>query len=203
MTDLAPRRAADKIRETARDLFYRCGIRAVGVDQIVAEAGVTKPSLYRAFASKDDLAAQYLREYSRDYFERFDEVAAEHPGDPRGQLRAWMVRLAQRATRAGYRGCGLTNAVVEYPEPDHPAREAAVANKRELRERLITLATEMGARDPTALGDGLMLLMEGAYATGQLFGPSGPAVHVAAAAEALIAAYVPKPSPPKEEMGWS
>ena len=56
-------RAADRIRQTARDLFYREGIRAVGVDEIVTRAGVTKPSLYRSFPSKDELAAAYLRDY--------------------------------------------------------------------------------------------------------------------------------------------
>ena len=78
-TAKAPRRAADRIRETARELFYRQGIRAVGVDQIVTEAGVTKPSLYRAFASKDALAAAYLRDYGRDFFDRFQRVISAMP----------------------------------------------------------------------------------------------------------------------------
>ena len=58
----APLRAADRIRASASELFYREGIRAVGVDEVVDRAGVTKPSLYRSFASKDDLAAAYLRD---------------------------------------------------------------------------------------------------------------------------------------------
>ena len=186
----SPKRAADRIRDSARDLFYRQGIRAVGVDAIVADAGVTKPSLYRAFASKDDLAAAYLEQYGVDFFTRFDRAVAAHPGDPRAQIRAWMSGLADRATRPGYRGCGITNAVVEYPDTVHPARSVALANKSELRARLTSMASEMGAGDPQALGDGLMLLMEGAYATGQLFGEGGPAGHVADAAEALIEAHL-------------
>ena len=189
-TAAAPRRAADRIRETAADLFYRQGIRAVGVDQIVSEAGVTKPSLYRAFGSKDELTAAYLRDYSRDFFDRFQRVLAAHPGDPRAQLRAWVANLQDRATREGYRGCGITNAVVEHPDPSHPARAAAFENKDQFRAVLGEMARAMGARDPEALGDGLMLLLEGAYATGQLFGPGGPARHVLAAADALIAAQV-------------
>ena len=58
----------------ARDLFYREGIRAVGVDEIVRQAGVTKPSLYRSFPSKDELAASYLRQYEKDSGTRFDAV---------------------------------------------------------------------------------------------------------------------------------
>src|SRR5690349_8008119 len=65
-----PLRAADRILQSARDLFYREGIRAVGVDEIVARAGVTKPSLYRSFPSKDELAATYLRRYEAEFWER-------------------------------------------------------------------------------------------------------------------------------------
>ncbi|MGE5147534.1 MAG: TetR/AcrR family transcriptional regulator [Candidatus Eiseniibacteriota bacterium] len=183
-----PPRAADKIRRTARELFYREGIRAVGVDEIVARAGVTKPSLYRSFSSKDALAASYLSDYEGEFWRRFDSAVAAHPGDPRAQLSAFFSKLSGRATRKGYRGCGLTNAAVEYPEPGHPARQVAEAHKRELRRRLTAMAEEMGAAAPEVLADGLLLLLEGAYVSAQLFGPDGPARSVAIAADRLIAA---------------
>jgi AcrR family transcriptional regulator len=179
-------RAAERLRATARDLFYRRGIRAVGVDEIVDTAGVTKPSLYRAFSSKDALAASYLRDYDGEFWARFDAAVAAHPDDPRAQLRTFLEGIAERATRGGFRGCGLTNAAVEYPEPDHPARAVAEANKRRLRERLTEMAHAMGAREPERLGDGLLLLIEGAYVSGQLFGAGGPARAVAEAALWLI-----------------
>jgi AcrR family transcriptional regulator len=185
-----PRRAADRIRETARELFYREGIRAVGVDEIVSRAGVTKPSLYRSFASKDELAAAYLRDYDAEFWERFENTIAAHPGDPRAQLHAVFERLARRALQPDSRGCGLTNAAVEYPEPTHPARLVAQANKRALRQRLTEMATAMGAASPDVLGDALLLLMEGAYASGQLFGPGGPAVSVAKVADQVMAAHL-------------
>jgi len=181
-----PPRAADRIRSSARDLFYHQGIRAVGVDAIVAEAGVTKPSLYRSFASKDELAAAYLRDYELEFWRRFDAAAEAHPGDPRAQVLAYFTGLAERTGLPGYRGCGLTNACVEYPEPDHPARRVAVANKRKVRERLVDLARGMGARDPEALGDGLQLLLEGAYVSSQMLGADGPVSHLADAAARLI-----------------
>ncbi|MGN6521004.1 MAG: TetR/AcrR family transcriptional regulator [Dokdonella sp.] len=186
----APPRAADRIRESARELFYREGIRAIGVDEIVSRAGVTKPSLYRSFASKDELAAAYLEDYDAAFWERFDAGAAEHPDDPRAQLLAYFEGLGQRATKAGYRGCGLTNAAVEYPEPGHPARKVAEAHKRALRDRLVAMAKQMGARDAQTLGDGLLLLLEGAFASGQLFGKGGPARSLAVAAQCLIDACV-------------
>jgi len=186
----SPARAADRIRETARDLFYREGIRAIGVDEIVNRAGVTKPSLYRSFASKDELAAAYLKDYDEAFWERFDQGIAAHPDDPRAQLRAYFEGLTRRATQTGYRGCGLTNAAVEYPQPDHPARKVAEANKRALRKRLAAIAKAMGAADPDLLGDGLLLLLEGAFASGQLFGKGGPAKSLVDVAERLIDASV-------------
>jgi len=186
-------RATDRIRQTARDLFYHQGIRAVGVDEIVTRAGVTKPSLYRGFSSKDELAAAYLRDFDAEFWKRFDSAVAAHPGDPRAQIRAYLEGLARRATKAGYRGCGLTNACVEYPEAGHPARLVAEENKRALRRRLTEMAAAMGAADPEALGDGLLLLIEGAFVSGQLFGHQGPARSVAEIADALIAAMTAKP----------
>ncbi|OZI74483.1 TetR/AcrR family transcriptional regulator [Bordetella genomosp. 12] len=198
-TSIAPagkgKSAADRIRETARKLFYREGIRAVGVDAIVQEAGVTKPSLYRAFSSKDELAATYLRDYEAEFWKRFETGLAAHPDDPRAQLMVFLDIVAQRIAQAPeYRGCGLSNAVVEYPDSQHPARRVAVAHKRVLHQRLQEMARGMGARDPQALGDALMLLLEGAFVSAQLFpDKDGPARSLAAAARQMIDASLANP----------
>ncbi|WAI86224.1 MULTISPECIES: TetR/AcrR family transcriptional regulator [Achromobacter] len=184
-----PLLAADRIRKTAREMFYRDGIRAVGVDAIVNQAGVTKPSLYRSFSSKDELAAAYLRDYEAEFWARFDAACDAHPGDPRAQLLDYLSGLSKRAVVNGYRGCGLTNAAVEYPEPQHPARAVAVEHKLELRRRLNEMAAGMGVRDPEALADGLLLLIEGAFVSSQLFGEGGPAGRVADMADKLIQAH--------------
>jgi AcrR family transcriptional regulator len=178
-------RAAERIRQSASELFYQQGIRAIGVDEIVSHAGVTKPSLYRAYPSKDELAAACLRDYDAAFWQRF-EGSGEHTDDPRAQLLAYLGGLMQRATKTGYRGCGLTNAAVEYPEAEHPARKVAQASKRALRARLVGMAERMGARDPQELGDGLLLLIEGTFASGQLFGKGGPARSLVAVAVRLI-----------------
>lgn len=184
----SPLRAADRILEVARNLFYRQGIRAIGVDEIVRRAGVTKPSLYRSFSSKDELAASYLRAYESEFWWRFDAAVAMYPGEPRQQILAFLAGIGTRAVMPDYRGCGMTNAAIEYPEVGHPARLVGEANKRELRRRLRAIAAEMGAEDADMLGDGLLLLIEGAYVSGQLFGPGGPAASIAANADRLIEA---------------
>ncbi len=186
-------RAAERIRASARELFYREGIRAVGVDEIVSRAGVTKPSLYRAFPSKDDLAAAYLSDYDREFWPRFENPGGKRHADARAQVLAYIADLARRAVQDGYRGCGLSNAAVEYPGHSHPARRVAETHKRALRQRLRELAAEMGARDPRVLGDGLMLLIEGVYVTGQQ-SAAGPAQSALAVATALIDASIARPA---------
>jgi AcrR family transcriptional regulator len=183
-----PLLAADRIRKTARELFYREGIRAVGVDEIVSRAGVTKPSLYRSFSSKDELAAAYLRDYDGEFWARFNHSAEKHPNDPKAQILDYIRGLGQRAQRDDYRGCGLTNACVEYPAQGHPARAVAEDHKQRLRTRLTEMAKGMGARRPPVLADGLLLLIEGIFVTGQLFGDRGPAMHAAEIAETMIEA---------------
>ena len=187
-TPETPRRAADRIRDTAFDLFYKEGIRAIGVEEIVSRAGVTKPSLYRAYESKDELIAAYLRDYDQRFRQRFEAPGAEHPDDPKAHLLAYLDYLSKRASSDGYRGCGLTNAVIEYPDPAHPAHQVGVESKQALRERLGEMCRAMGAHDPAELADGLLLLIEGSYVSGQAFGEGGPARVLGTAARHLIEA---------------
>ena len=184
------RRAAERIRESARDLFYRQGIRAVGVDEIVTVAGVTKPSLYRSFPSKDELVADYLRHMGEEGLARFDAAIAMNPDDPRGQFHVWLAELLRKTARPDYRGCGTTNAAVEYPDRSHPARKVASNIKNRFRAKLIALAKSMGAKSPERLGDALMLLIEGIYSSAQLFGPGGPARVAVEAADLLLDGYL-------------
>ncbi|MET7246854.1 TetR/AcrR family transcriptional regulator [Methylobacterium sp. EM32] len=187
----APVRAGDRIRAAARDLFYDRGFRGVGVDEIVARAGVTKPSLYRGFASKDALVVACLEDYDLRLRSRLDEALAAHPDDPRAGLVAFVDGIATRSARPGFRGCGLSNAVAEYPEADHPVRAAAREGRRALHARLAEVAGALGAEAPERLADAMLLLVEGAFACGQIFGPDGPNRSLSGAAEILIAASRP------------
>jgi AcrR family transcriptional regulator len=183
----AGKSARDRILDTAAALFYRDGIRAVGIDTIIAESGVAKMSLYRNFASKDALVAAYLEQRNAAYWQRWDRIVAAHPGEMLAQLRAVVAGVEQAVSRPSYRGCPFSNAVTEFPEPDHPGRAVALANKAELRARLRELAAAIGARDPALLGDQLLLLIEGAYAAAPAVG-SAAVRGLTDAADALVAA---------------
>ncbi|HKY91781.1 MAG TPA: TetR/AcrR family transcriptional regulator [Nevskiaceae bacterium] len=183
-------RVRDRIFRTARDLFYRQGIRAVGVDTIATEAGTNKMSFYRSFPSKDELVAEYLRDQEREAWEWWDEVMAQHAGDPRAQVEALFDAHVTKTCEEDSRGCALANAAVEISEPNHPARAVVAHFKDEVRNRFRGLAKDLGARDADGLGDALMLLWEGSYLTRLTFcGAKGPANNAAAAARSLIQAY--------------
>jgi AcrR family transcriptional regulator len=188
-------RVRDRIMQTASDLFYCRGIRAVGVDAIANDAGTNKMSFYRNFASKDELVAEYLREEEREGWQWWDETVAEHVGDPRAQVEALFDMLVTNTCKDDSRGCALANAAVEITEPDHPARPIIEKFKAEMRSRFRRLAREMGAREPDFLGDSLMLLWEGSYLTRLTLGQTGPVQGAAKAARALIAAYTDTVSP--------
>lgn len=183
------KKVAERLSDTAKELFYKHGIRAVGVDEIVSEAGVTKPSLYRSFASKDELITSCLREHAEEARARWDQALAKAPGDPRAQLSHVIREFAELAADQGFRGCPISNAAVEFPEPGHPAHIFAHEMKLECRERLLGLIRQLDVADPDQLADALILLIEGASATRHFFCDKGPALALVPAAEALIDAY--------------
>jgi AcrR family transcriptional regulator len=190
-------RVRDKIFETACDLFYQHGIRAVGVDAIAQGAGTNKMSFYRSFPSKEDLVAEYLREQERDYFEWWDSTIEPYKGDARRQMIALFESFmslscndqVQGECRTS-RGCALGNAAVEIPEDNEMLAGIVHNYKSEIRKRLRKLATDAGARDANALGDSLMLLLEGGYYTRLTYDHNaGPVAAIAKAARALIDAH--------------
>jgi len=201
-------RVRDRIFETASDLFYRHGIRAVGVDAIANEAGTNKMSFYRAFPSKDDLVAEYLHDQEREYFDWWDQAIAQYAGNPRRQIEVLfdsyldMARIKPKGDCGGCktsRGCALGNAAVEISEDNELLGSIVHEYKTEIRRRLRKLAREAGAREPDALGDALMLLMEGGYYSRLTFPHnSGPVAAIAKAARTLVdAAIDAEPRPHK------
>ncbi len=177
--------ARKRIFDTAAELFYRRGIRAVGVETIAAEADSTKMSLYRSFLSKDELVAEWLRHHDAGFWRAWDAMQQRHPDDARKQLAAAFTLLSKHVSDPHARGCPMANAAVEITAKDHPARKVIEAHKAKLRARLTELCGRIGAREPGLLADQLFLLMEGAQVS-TILGVRGPARNVARAADALI-----------------
>src|SRR5882724_10901913 len=180
----------ERILEAASDLFYRHGIRAVGVEAIAEAAGTNKMTLYRHFTSKDELVAEYLRSLAAGAVRFWDELEAAHPGDPRAQLRGWLKSMQAHVVDSDQRGCALANAAVELPEKDHPARKVIEQFKAAQRDRLIALCAATGIAEPEMLADELFLLIEGARVSAQSLGPNGPASRLVRMGEALLASHL-------------
>jgi AcrR family transcriptional regulator len=179
----------ERILAVAADLFYRHGIRAVGVESIAEAAGTNKMTLYRHFASKDELVAEYLRRLANKASSSWDRLAAAHPGNPRAQLRGWLHDMAAHVGSGDQRGCALANAAVELPEKDHPARRVIEAFKTAQRQRIIDLCAAAELASPEMLADELFLLLEGARVTAQSIGRDGLGDRLMRMGEAMIAAH--------------
>ena len=177
---------ATRILAAADRLFYQHGIRAVGVDGIAAEAGVSKRTLYNYYATKDDLIAAYL-------VARFKHIA---PSDApaREQILGYFDYLERAFASPSFRGCPYVNAVAELSDRKHPAAGIALQFKEQRREWLRVLLLRLGASDAGRLATQLQLLAEGALSAALVRGDPALARAARAAAEVLIDASV-KPSP--------
>jgi len=155
VTERAP--MAERIIQAADRLFYRKGIRAVGVDTVAAEAGISKRSLYDTFPSKDALIAAYLRQ-------RAQPLPASDQ-QPAAQILALFDQLHARFAAGDFRGCPFVNAVTELAEDCEAARAIALDYKEQRRRHIATLMGRAGAPNPDSLASQIALLFEGAIAS--------------------------------------
>jgi AcrR family transcriptional regulator len=163
--------ARERILATASELFYREGIRAIGVDTVVEQSGVSKTSLYRLFDSKDALIAAFAAEKDRLFWAWWDRLEERHAGDPRALLEALLSGVAQRIGHSTYRGCPFLNLAAEFADDNHPGRVVARDNKEEMRARLATIVAKLGVGDPNRTASQIALIINGAYATGLMAEP--------------------------------
>lgn len=186
-----PRPAAKRVLEAAKDLFYRQGIRATGVEEVCRVAGTTKMSLYRAFPSKDALVEAILHEdCAAEELWYGPVLRGEMPAPERPMA---FLRAAAAALRSpGFRGCPMALAIVEFPDACHPARKVADARKHTMRQLLRDLCAGAGAADPAALGDSMLLLVEGAFAAVPYLGGEAAARALEQTGETVLAAGLPQ-----------
>jgi AcrR family transcriptional regulator len=167
--------ARKRILETADRLFYQDGIRAVGIDRIIAEAGVAKMSLYNHFPSKDDLILAVLRHREEAILEFFRAAMERHAKKAKNPLRAFFAALKDLFESPGFRGCPFQNAAVELADPDHPGTEFVRGHKQRFAEFLRGLVEETVGKSGSKLAPAVALLVEGALITTVIQGNVGAA----------------------------
>jgi AcrR family transcriptional regulator len=183
--------ARERILKAAIELFYQEGIRAIGIDTVIAESGVSKTTFYRTFDSKDELIAAFVAERNQTYWIWWDKIVAKHEDDPRTLLDALLAGVAKQISRTGFRGCPFLNAATEFPDHDHPGRMVACANKDEMLARLTAICARIGVSEPERIGAQLFLLVNGAYAAGQMAGDIDLATNLIEAAGSLVGCSSP------------
>jgi AcrR family transcriptional regulator len=159
-----PSAARARILAAADRLFYAQGIRAIGVDRVVAEAQVTRVTFYRHFPSKDHLIAAYLQRRLEHDQEQVAQLRRDHADDPRAVLTGLVVALAADTTAPGFRGCAYANLAAEYCDHDHPARSIAAEHRAWLLREVEDLLDELGVARARIVAEQLVMLRAGAMA---------------------------------------
>lgn len=153
-------RARARILETAGRLFYAEGVHAVGIDRIIAAAGVAKATFYHHFPGKDHLVRAYVEEQSRRQRATAASARTAEPGEALVTIFADMCRFG---TEPAYRGCPFVNVAAEYPDPNHPVRRTIDEHRRWVRGVYRDLLAALGDPDPYRTADILVLLKDGLF----------------------------------------
>lgn len=154
--------AKERILQVASELFYSEGIRAVGIDRIIAESGVAKASFYRNFATKDDLIVASLERRHHRMLTWLEETNKQFPDEPVKQLYQLVNRLSEGIRKPDFRGCPYTNTLLEFPDATHSGHQAALKCRMEKEGVIAQIARKAGVRNPEALAAQLEMLYGGA-----------------------------------------
>jgi AcrR family transcriptional regulator len=177
--------AGERLLDAASTLFYRRGIRAVGVELIAETAGTTKKTLYDRFGSKDELVVRYLRRRAERWREFLQTAMAGVAPGP--QRPAAVFDVLARWLRDQDRGCAFVNAYAEVGGSDHPAVAEIRADKRWVRDYFVDLVRAAGVAEPERVGCELHLLYEGATVLATAAGDADAPARAAEAARRLLA----------------
>jgi AcrR family transcriptional regulator len=162
--------ARTRLLATATRIFYSEGIHSVGIDRIVAEAQVTRATLYRHFTGKEDLVLAYLGLADQGIRAQVATALASG-GSAADQVRAVARSITEGIQSPGFRGCAFLNAVAEYPDASHPVHQAVMAHRDWFLTTVTDLLAQTGDAPADADGRHLVMLRDGAMAAGCLFDP--------------------------------
>ncbi|SEQ93927.1 TetR/AcrR family transcriptional regulator [Lentzea albida] len=177
--------ARSRLLSTATRIFYSEGLHSVGIDRIVAEAKVTRATLYRHFASKDDLVVAYLQTVAQ--MDRDQVEQALGSGLPADQaLRAVAQGIAAGIESAGFRGCAFLNAAAEFPDPAHPVLNAVLEHRAWFLQTITDLFAQIEEKSAAAAARHFVMLRDGAMAAGCLTDPAAVGATFLAGVEGLL-----------------
>jgi AcrR family transcriptional regulator len=174
------------VLDTATRLFTAHGVHAVGMDRLIAASGLGKMSVYRVFATKDELVGAYLDRLAEHILALIDRDIATAE-DPRAALHAILDAIEHDLRRSDFRGCPFGNAAAEYDDRNHPARRVARQYRHALLDRLDHTARLIDPDQGHQLARQLAVLIDGAYLSTAHLGPDGPGAEGIALARRLIA----------------
>ena len=178
--------ARQRLLETADRLFYQDGTRSVGIDRVIAEAGVAKMTLYTHFPSKDDLILAVLQYREERVLEFFRSAMERHAARTRDKLRAFFAALKDWFESPGFRGCAFQNAAVELADPAHSATHFVRDHKRRFADMVRGLVEESIGKSAAKLAPAIAMLVEGAIMTAVVQGRPDAATVARDAALRLI-----------------
>ena len=174
------------------ELFYRHGFQAIGIDQVIDMAGVTKTTFYNHFESRDDFFVACVQQRdeweSQAWMSAMRRIAGD---DPRAQLMAYFTVMDTWFNDPEYRGCIFVNVAAEFTDPRHPVHQAAVAHKKKMREGVRDIAIEADAEDPEGFADQFTILVEGTFLLRHVHGRNDAARVAMPTVRALIDSFIP------------
>jgi AcrR family transcriptional regulator len=178
--------ARDTILDTALTLFYERGFHATSVDTILAESGISKPTLYKYFPTKDNLIQATL--YKRDQHMRESLIKGmqQRGKTPREQLLALFAILAEFFQSKPFYGCMFINAAAEYAQRDHPVHQISSEHKRLFGDFILQTVEDAGVENPQDLAAQLLLIMEGAIVSAHVSDPIAAGKNAYRTAEILL-----------------
>jgi AcrR family transcriptional regulator len=185
-----------RLTEAAARRFYRDGFRNVGIDQVIADVGISKTAFYKHFESKDDLMLAALELKNRWLQDTLREAIRDRGGPTAiGQLRVLMDVVDQIVSSADFQGCIFVHAAIEFPLLHEPAHMAAAEHKRAIEEIVYEIAARADADDPRLMAKLFCLVMEGAYITRHITGDPQTIEIARRVGDLIIAAHLPQDAP--------
>ena len=178
--------AKQKIVETALELFYQQGINCVGVDRIIEEAGIAKMTFFKHFPTKKDLILEFLKVRDERYLNWVDTQVKAITTNEAKQLEACLEVMAKWFQLDDFRGCAFINTTVEVGPGDNQEKLICVSHKNSLSQYLTQLATQAGYKNPEALADLLVIVIDGATIRAQMDSPAHAIPSLKQASEILL-----------------